>query len=158
MKLSQKYDTSGLIEDQFEPGSRGRVLKNLLRIKKKREMDAVEAVEHSRVLPEILGKYSMVHRFTAKDICDIHKAWFGSIYPWAGQYRKVNISKGGFPFAAAKYVPGMMHELENDFLSKFTPCRFAKIEDIANAIAVVHVELVLIHPFRKGNGRSILRP
>jgi hypothetical protein len=36
---------SGLIEAQFEPGSHGRVLKNLLGIKNKRKMDQAEAVE-----------------------------------------------------------------------------------------------------------------
>lgn len=38
MKKSKRYDTSHLIEDQFEPGSRGRVLKNKLGITSKREM------------------------------------------------------------------------------------------------------------------------
>jgi cell filamentation protein len=37
-----RYDTSGLIEAQFEPGSRRRVLKNLLGIKSRREMNRVE--------------------------------------------------------------------------------------------------------------------
>jgi hypothetical protein len=41
MKKPSRYDTSTLIEAQFEPGSRGRVLKNLLGIKSKREMDRV---------------------------------------------------------------------------------------------------------------------
>jgi len=36
-----RYDTSGLVEAQFEPGSRGRVLSNLLGIKSKRKMDRV---------------------------------------------------------------------------------------------------------------------
>ena len=42
MKMGGHYDVSGLIEAQFEPGSHGRVLKNLLGIKSKREMDQVE--------------------------------------------------------------------------------------------------------------------
>ena len=41
MTRTDRYDASGLIEAQFEPGSRGRVLKNLLGIKRKREMDGV---------------------------------------------------------------------------------------------------------------------
>jgi hypothetical protein len=45
MKKRGHYDVSDLIEAQFEPGSHGRVLKNLLRIKSKREMDQVEAEE-----------------------------------------------------------------------------------------------------------------
>jgi hypothetical protein len=38
MKKGGHYDASGLIEAQFEPGSHGRVLKDLLGIKSKREM------------------------------------------------------------------------------------------------------------------------
>jgi cell filamentation protein len=38
-------------------------------------------------------------------------------------------------------------------LRQFTPCRFADAEDQARALAVVHAELILIHPFREGNGR-----
>jgi len=37
---------------------------------------------------------------------------------------------------------------------EFTPCNFKTLEEVAKAIATVHVELVLIHPFREGNGRA----
>ncbi|MDA8339742.1 MAG: Fic family protein, partial [Nitrospiraceae bacterium] len=33
------------------------------------------------------------------------------------------------------------------------PCLFAKDEEIITALSVVHAELMLIHPFREGNGR-----
>lgn len=38
--MISRYDTGHLTEDQFEPGSRGRVLKNLQSIRSKRAMDA----------------------------------------------------------------------------------------------------------------------
>ena len=41
MKKGTRYNITILIEAQFEPGSRGRVLKNLLGIKSKRKMDQV---------------------------------------------------------------------------------------------------------------------
>lgn len=92
-------------------------------------------------------------RLTAADICRAHKLWLGSIYEWAGQYRSVNLARGAFTFAAAGQVPRLMQELERGPLREFTPCRFAAAEDQAHALAVVHAELVLIHPFRDGNGR-----
>ena len=46
-KDKSRYDTSGLIDGQFEPGSGRRVLKNLLGIKRKREMDQIEGREQS---------------------------------------------------------------------------------------------------------------
>jgi cell filamentation protein len=38
-------------------------------------------------------------------------------------------------------------------LALHTPCRAANPVEIAWALAVVHSELVIIHPFREGNGR-----
>lgn len=34
-----------------------------------------------------------------------------------------------------------------------TPCHGLENDALAEAIAVCHVELILIHPFREGNGR-----
>jgi cell filamentation protein len=153
MKKGGHYDASGLIEAQFEPGSRGRVLRNLLGIKSKREMDQIEAQEQLRTLEELVRIYDQTHRFTAADVRRIHKIWLGSIYAWAGNYRQVNLSKGDFPFAAANQIPRLMIEFEKGPLREYTPCRFTEMSEIARAIAVVHTELLLIHPFREGNGR-----
>jgi cell filamentation protein len=152
-KIADCYDVSGLVEAQFEPGSRRRVLKNLLGIRRKREMDRLEGIEQLRALRELIKIYGKNHRFTATDICRIHKIWLRSIYPWAGKYRRVNLTKNNFSFAAASQVARLMEELENGPLREFTPCRFGTIEKTVKALAVVHTELVLIHPFRDGNGR-----
>lgn len=154
MKKGSHYDASGLIEAQFEPGSRRRVLKNLLGIKSKREMDRVEAEEQFRALEELIRIYDQDHRFTSADVRRIHKIWLGPIYVWAGQYRRVNLSNGDFPFAAANQISRLMVEFEKGPLREYTPCRFTGMSEIARAIAVVHTELLLIHPFREGNGRA----
>jgi len=153
MKSFGRYDTSLMEEAQFEPGSRGRVLKNLLGIKSKREMDRVEAREQLRALDALVGIYGPTHRFTSVDICKIHRIWLGAIYPWAGRYRRVNLSKGQFPFAAAEHIPRLMEDFEKSSLCEYTPCNFNEVGKIIRAIAVVHIELLLIHPFRDGNGR-----
>lgn len=150
---TDRYDASDLIQVQSEPGSRGRVLKNLLGIKRKREMDRVEFREYLRTFNELIGIYDKDHRFTADDICRIHKIWLGGIYEWAGQYRNVNLAKGDFRFATAGLIPKLMEEFEQGPLNQFTPCIFNSNDEIVKAIAIVHTELVLIHPFREGNGR-----
>jgi cell filamentation protein len=153
MKEKSRYDTSGLIESQVEPGSRGRVLKNFLGIKRKREMDQLEGREQRRALDELIRIYDKDHRFTSADFRKIHQLWLGKVYAWAGAYRQVNVSKDGFMFAAAEHISNLMVEFENGLLREFTPCVFSEREQVARALAVVHVELVLIHPFREGNGR-----
>ena len=50
VKKGRRSDASGLVKGQFEPDPRGRVFKNLLGIKKKREMDIVEQQEQDRAL------------------------------------------------------------------------------------------------------------
>jgi len=153
MKKSGRYRTAHLIEDQFEPGSRGRVLKNLLHIKTRRELDKAEITALAQATDLLVRTYDRKHRFTASDICYFHKVWLGKIFEWAGKYRQVNVSKDNFPFAAARHVPSLMGEFERGLLKKYTPCNFKKREDIVHALAETHIELMLIHPFREGNGR-----
>lgn len=153
MKKDGRYDVSGLPEARFESGSDEQVLRNRLGIKSPKEMDDIETRALERTMVELIGKYDAEHRFTATDIREMHKCWLGEIYEWAGEYRQVNVSKGEFPFAAAARVPGLMPEFEKGVLACYTPCNFKDKVDITRALAETHVELVLIHPFREGNGR-----
>lgn len=68
-------------------------------------------------------------------------------------YGRVNISKDDFAFAMVVQIPILMAQFETEQLAKYTPCRLLDREDVIKALAEVHTELVLIHPFREGNGR-----
>lgn len=153
IKKSGRYKTAHLIEDQHEPGSSGQVLKNKLGITNPDEMDKREKEEQLSAMDELTDLFDRDHRFTASDICKMHKIWLGNIYEWAGKYRQVKMSKGDFSFAFPEQIPKLMAELEKGPLHKFTPCHFKSHDEIAKVLAVVHTELVLIHPFREGNGR-----
>ncbi len=78
IKKDGRYSTHGFIEDQFEPGSRNRVLKNLQGIKTIKQMDIAENYALMAVLLKCVKKYSAIHSFTSKDICDIHQDWLGA--------------------------------------------------------------------------------
>jgi cell filamentation protein, protein adenylyltransferase len=151
--MPDRYSTLHLIEDQYEPGSNGTVLRNQLGIRRKEEMEHVEEERFGRLMDEAAAKFASDHRFTAQDIIWLHKTWLDGVFVWAGAYRTVNIGKGGFMFAAAAHVPELMRQFEKDQLARLTPCRCEQVEDVIAALAEVHVELVLIHPFREGNGR-----
>jgi cell filamentation protein len=153
LKKDGRYDVSGLTETQFESGSNELVLKNRLGIKSPQEMDVAEARALDTAMGKFIGSYDESHRFTVADLCALHKDWLREIYVWAGDYRQVNISKDGFPFAAAAQVPRLMAQFERDVLQRNTPCNFNDRAEIIRALAETHVELVLIHPFREGNGR-----
>jgi cell filamentation protein len=142
-----------LPEAQFEPGSNNQVLRNRLGITSTQEMDAAEARALEKTMDALVRRYGETHRFTVLDLRECHRLWLGDIYEWAGQYRRVNVSKDGFPFAAAAQVPALMDQFERDVLQRWTPCTFADRAEVVRALAETHVELVLIHPFRDGNGR-----
>ena len=113
---NSRYQATG-VEVEFHPGSRGRVLRNLLGIARVRDMNLAESQALEIAQDLALDRFDADHRFTAADICDLHALWLGPIYPWAGEYRSVDIGKGGFQFAHARLVPGLMAELERDFIS-----------------------------------------
>lgn len=153
MKKKGRYDVSGSIEAQFEPGSGDAVLRNKLGITDSKEMDRIEAEALIKATDALFHEYDADHQFSADDICHMHKLWLGEIYEWAGQYRSINISKGDFSFAMATQIPKLMDQFEKDQLAKYTPCNYSDRNEIVKALAEVHTELVLIHPFREGNGR-----
>lgn len=150
--MPSRYRAGG-VQSEVEPGSRGRVLRNLLGIRSVREIEKAESVALLAVQERLVEQFSADHRFSANDVRDIHREWLQDIYLWAGQYRNLNLAKGGFQFAAADRIPVLMHQLEVRELAGYTPCPADDLDTTARSIAIVHAELVLIHPFREGNGR-----
>jgi cell filamentation protein len=128
------------------------VLSNLIGIRSVREMDRVEQRSLLLTTEWALSAFSAGHRFSSDDIRRIHHRWLGDIYAWAGEYRQVNVSKGGFMFAAAAQVPRLMEEFDAECLSN-NEARPSSPADKLAAVARAHAELLLIHPFREGNGR-----
>lgn len=153
MKKGGRYDVSGLVEAQYEAGSQDMVLRNLLGIIDPDEMDRMEARALVKATDILIREYDQEHQFTAADICYLHKTWLGEIYEWAGRYRKINITKDYFTFAMAAQIHKLMEQFEQNQLTQYTPCEFKNREEVVKALAEVHTELLLIHPFREGNGR-----
>lgn len=151
--MNGKYDTTGNVEAQFEPGSDDRVLVNKLGVSNAEEIDDIELGLLDRLHDDVLGSIEMDQRLTVADLCEWHRRWLGNVYSWAGRYRTLSMAKGDFMFAASDQVPKLMDNLDKEVLSDHTPCAGMSEDQLAEAIAVVHVELILIHPFREGNGR-----
>lgn len=147
-----RYEARG-VQAEYQPGSRGRVLRNLLKIHSARAMAQRESEALLAATRLLTDQTTVDQQFNAEDIRRMHRLWLGDIYAWAGEYRQVNMEKDGFPFAAADQIPRLMHELERGPLRLYTPCRAADLDAQALALGLVHAELILIHPFREGNGR-----
>lgn len=63
------------------------------------------------------------------------------------------MGKGDFQFATAHLIPKLMQDFDDKYLAVYTPGSRMDEDELINALAAVHIEFVLIHPFREGNGR-----
>lgn len=105
------------------------------------------SVERRSAIPLPPGRFSATH-FRA-----IHRHLFQDVYSWAGQYRKVGISKGGNPFCQPEYIDAEMRRLFEELAGQNY---FRDLEPVAFAENAAHFLTTLnaIHPFREGNGRT----
>lgn len=88
------------------------------------------------------GKVYDIEVGTTRGLQAIHHALFDGLYPFAGEIRKLNISKGGFRFANSLYLIPALEAIE-----KMSETTFEEI--IAK-----YVEMNIAHPFMEGNGRA----
>jgi len=151
-KISSKYTIE--YESEYQPGSRNQILKNKLGITRKRKMEDAELTGYMHAERTMLSEFAIDQQLRLKNIHQLHRLFLGNMYEWAGTYRTVNISKGGFPFASALALPQAMKEFEKKVLKQNTPCHGTALEELALKIAIVHVEFLLLHPYREGNGRT----
>lgn len=124
------------------------VLKNKLNIEDEKSLDAAEreisgakAVEFMRnPFPEQLD-FNYIKR--------LHKWLFEDIYDWAGETRKIDISKGNI-FCQHELIEvnaeALMNELKNENY-------LIDSKNIEERLAYYLGDLNTIHPFREGNGR-----
>jgi cell filamentation protein len=84
---------------------------------------------------------------------NLHHDALAHLYTFAGKLRTVNMSKDSFAFPAASFLPQEMDNFEKEFLLQADT--FADMEAFVRHLARMHAELLFIHPFREGNGRSI---
>ncbi|EBR3964954.1 cell filamentation protein Fic [Salmonella enterica] len=139
-------------EGQYEKDSGEQVLANKLGIATSDEMDEAELVLLEQLYQSVFEEQFPEGQLSVAMLKSWHRRWLGNIYEWAGQERAVNISKGGFMFAPSAQLPKLLNEFDTKYLAPFTPCSGMDEEQLITAIAITHVELILIHPFREGNG------
>jgi cell filamentation protein len=78
-----RYDAVGP-EGEFQPGSRGRVLRNRLGIKSVRELEREESERLLATTQRTIDETRVDQCFTAGDVRQMHQRWLGEIHEWAG--------------------------------------------------------------------------
>lgn len=82
----------------------------------------------------------------------IHEILFESIYDWAGDFRDVNMSKGGHTFGDHASMGMYMRQL--DAKISRAPWNSLDFHESLNQLAGIHTDFNFAHPFREGNGRT----
>lgn len=119
------------LENKLGLTSRADLAREEERISKKK---AIQLFENGMLDKMEAGKFSSLKV--------IHKYLFEDIYDFAGEIRKVNISKGSFRFAPVMYLEAAIKNID-----KMPQATFDEIVE-------KYVEMNIAHPFREGNGRS----
>ena len=95
----------------------------------------------------IAGKFDTAH------LRAIHRYLFQDVFPWAGELRVVNISKGNSSFGPAMHIGSALEELF-ERLAKEKLLTSLDASAFAQRAAFYLGEINAIHPFREGNGRT----
>ncbi len=130
-------------------------LKNLLGITDQEHLEKVEAQLTATAIAILtIDESYMPEDCTYELFLDIHRQLFGDIYEWAGQLRTIEIAKGNTRFAQSDFLEQNLRALFSQ-LHKNDHCMTTDIDTFVPMIAYYYSELIVIHPFREGNGRTI---
>jgi cell filamentation protein len=128
------------------------VLKNLRGLTDPEHLERFEARQTHRRIAELIDN-AVSGEFDLGHLKAIHRYIFQDVYEWAGQFRTVNISKGGHLFGVADFLESSLQQVlmklaaENHLVG-------LDVYTFADRAAYFLGELNAAHPFREGNGRT----
>ncbi|MBC3766144.1 Fic/DOC family protein [Neptunicella marina] len=127
------------------------VLVNLLNIRNQEHLTQAETEFTIERYRSYSAPVLSAKSFTFQHFKQLHKHLFQDLYPWAGQIRTIDISKGHTRFCTCSRI-----EPEAKKLFSTTPDLFkiSSRDRLIKAVADLYCEINLLHPFRDGNGRT----
>jgi cell filamentation protein len=139
----------------FVPGTQ--TLANNLGIRDRDTLQRAERIITTHRALE-LERNPLPATFTVEHLKGIHQHLFKQVYPWAGQFRDVDIAKRGTEFAPAfppvyKTLEAYTTKLLND-VARDNYHRGLGKEAFVGKLATTYNELNYAHPFREGTGRT----
>jgi cell filamentation protein len=129
------------------------VLVNKFGVRSHTELNSIERMIWEDIKELIFEKDI---KFTKQGLLDVHRVMFKNIYEWAGKTRNVNIHGGTAIFAPMNNINSSLDYLFNRVINPFLAILSDEKEEdriVAGAVDI-YSELIAIHPFRDGNGRS----
>lgn len=132
----------------FYPGTE--VLKNKLGITNAEELQQAEANITFKKLTELYLN-PIAGNFDAEHYREIHRYLFGDIYDFAGEYRNVDMRKD-FYFVTNSELENSLNIVLEEMHRDFLKCH--SYQDYVVFLAEFYYDILTVHPFREGNGRT----
>ncbi len=146
---SDKYEAD---DEKLDP--KHNIFKNKLGITDQEKLELAEIRALTSAYEKLAIGYSESHSFNEDDVCHIHTIFLGDIYDWAGKFRTVDLSSENIRWCHAQHIESEMEKF-GKLLSELSPFRpDVSRKEILARLAKIHGELIVIHPFRDGNGRA----
>ena len=143
------YSIDSITDDCYEGTT---CLVNKFGIKNEKQLSEIEA-DITFAKTSKLEEIPLKGNFDLEHYKSIHKFLFEDLYSWAGELRKINISKKGTNFANADELEYLCTECfqrpkENNYY------RNTDFDYFVENIVDLYCTLNILHPFREGNGRT----
>ena len=127
------------------------VLRNLPNIEDEKVLLAYESLKVSNRIEELFD--NPIRIVDSSALLKIHKHLFQDVYEWAGEKRKVEISKDGKQFFLTNLFDTALLFIDNLILEYKALDKTDK-NVIASKLAEILDNINYLHPFREGNGRA----
>ena len=127
------------------------VLKNLAGITDPDDLLFYESVVVTKRIQELYENPIKIKGI--ETLFEIHKHLFQDIYVWAGEKRKVEISKSGKQFFPTTHFENAFRFIDS-LISDFNKTPNKDKLQIAKKLAKILDAINYLHPFREGNGRA----
>jgi len=127
------------------------VLRNLADIS---DPDVLLFFESGAVAKHIQELYENPIKIKGVDsLLSIHRQLFQDVYSWAGERRKVEISKAGKQFFPTTHFDNAFRYIDT-LISDYKNISKGDKQQIAEKLAEILDNVNYLHPFREGNGRA----
>ena len=124
---------------------------NLLGIDSQEELEKAETLSFSLRAAALEQGAFTIDPFTVKGLRDLHFYLFQDIYPFAGEFRDVQLMKGNTRFCQVQFLESYAIDLFRELNEEPS---WNSLKEAANRLAYFKSELNMLHPFREGNGRT----
>lgn len=130
------------------------VLKNKLGITDKEELKETEKEIVRKKLAYLYLK-PIEGNFDKEHLYKIHKYIFDDIYPFAGKVRTCTLQKDIHVFCDPKDIEKYLEITLKQMNDEFDNNEMYSAQEFAFKLGKYYYEILYIHPFREGNGRSV---